>query len=347
MFEIIELVVFFIIALIVIIKAADIFVDNVLKVGSSLGVSQVLLGITAVAIGTSLPEYGSALISSLNPSAGSMGVGIVVGTNIWNLAGILGIAAVISGSIKADKKFLTRDGLMAVLVSVLLFIVMIAIFITGSSTISKIGAILMMMVFAFYMWILIKDQKNEAKIKEKISEHKEAVTKINENIPEIIEDVKKPLNKKNILFVFIGLISIILGCELLVHSATGLCEILRIDPVIMGLFIIGITTSLPELVITVTSAVRGLHGMAVGNIIGTAAFNILIGVGIPSFIVVMPVDAISLYFDAPYMIAVYVLVLFLVKYNDMKLTRLTGLVLVALYILYAILRIFIIPPFFV
>ena len=350
MYEILEVSVLFIISLLIVIKAADIFVDNVLKVGTAMGVSQVLLGITAVAMGTSLPEYGSALISSLS-DIGSMGVGIVIGSNIWNLAGILGIAALITGNIKADEKFIKRDGLMAVLVGIVLFGVMIAVFLTESDIASKIGSVVMMLVFVLYLRILFNDQNKEIKekhIEERISEIKESI-EIDENTPFFEKIIKKRILKRkgkslklgDILYLLGGLIGIIIGCELLVHSATELADIFGIPEIIIGLFLIGITTSFPELVITVTSAVKGLHGMAIGNIIGTAAFNILIGVGIPAFIVTMPVDPVSLYFDAPYMIALYILVLILVKHNGMKLTRSTGLILVSLYILYTILRLFV------
>ncbi|MCL2687678.1 MAG: calcium/sodium antiporter [Methanobrevibacter sp.] len=348
MLEILEVsfIALFIIALLIVIKAADIFVDNVLKVGTALGVSQVLLGITAVAMGTSLPEYGSALISSLN-SAEGMGVGLVIGSNIWNLAGILGISAVITGYIKADEKFIKRDGLMAVIVGIILFIVMIAVFISGADIISKIGSVIMILVFFYYLRVLIKDQKKEIKdleyIEEKTYKNKEPI-EIDSNTPklkEVVEKKKKPLHKKNILYLTVGLIGIIIGCQLLVYSAEGLADIFNIPQIIMGLFLLSITTSFPELAITVTSAMKGLHGMAIGNIIGTAAFNILIGIGIPAFLVTIPIDPVVLYFDAPYMILVYVLAILLVKYNGMKLTRVTGLFLVSLYILYVILRLFV------
>jgi len=346
MLDLLQMSVLFIIALIIVIKAADIFVDNVLKVGTSLGISQVLLGITAVAMGTSLPEYGSALISSLSSTDG-MGVGLVIGSNIWNLAGILGISAIISGHIKADEKFIKRDGLMAVIVGIILFLVMIAVFISGADIISKIGSVVMILVFFYYLRVLIKDQKGEIKdlepIEEKVVKNKEPI-EIDTNTPKLEEDIKKKkktLHKKNILYLIGGLIGIIIGCELLVHSASGLADIFGIPQIIMGLFLLAITTSFPELVITVTSAMKGLHGMAIGNIIGTAAFNILIGIGIPAFLVTMPVDPVALYFDAPYMISVYVLVIFLVKYNGMKLTRFTGIFLFSLYILYVILRLFV------
>lgn len=347
MLEILEMTVLFIIALLIVIKAADIFVANVLKIGTALGASQVLLGITAVAMGTSLPEYGSALISSLSSTEG-MGVGLVIGSNIWNLAGILGISALITGYIKADEKFIKRDGLMAVFVGIILFGTMIAVFLSGSHIVSKIGSAIMILVFFYYLRFLIKDQKEEIKdlqsIREKTARNKEPIEKINENTPNFqksMEKKKEPIHKKNIFYLILGLIGLISGCELLVHSAVGLADIFSIPQIIMGLFLLSITTSLPELVITVTSAMKGLHGMAIGNIIGTAAFNILIGVGIPAFIVTMPVDPISLYFDAPYMIAVYALTIILVKYNGMKLTRFTGIFLVSLYLLYVFLRLFV------
>ena len=346
MLEILEIAVLFIIALLIVIKAADIFVDNVLKVGTALGVSQVLLGITAVAMGTSLPEYGSALISSLSSTEG-MGLGLVIGSNIWNLAGILGISAVITGYIEADEKFIKRDGLMAVLVGVILFCIMFAVLLTSSDIVSKVGSVIMIAVFFYYLRILIKDQKKEIRefesIKEKTAKNKDTIEKIDENIPEIEEVIdrnKKTLDKKNILYVILAIISIIIGCELLVHSTRELAAVFAIPEMMMGLFLLAITTSFPELVIAVTSARKGLHGMAIGSIVGTAAFNILIGIGIPAFVVTMPVNPLSLYFDAPYMIAVYALTIILVKYNGMKLTRLTGIFLISLYILYVVLRIF-------
>jgi len=128
---------------------------------------------------------------------------------------------------------------------------------------------------------------------------------------------------------------------LLVENAIHIANFFDISPVIISLFLIGITTSFPELVVTVTSAMKGLHDMAIGNIIGTATFNILIGVGVPSFLVTLPVEAVSIYFDAPYMIGVYVLALLIIKYGGMKLTRRTGIFFISLYLLYVVLRLFV------
>ena len=110
MIEILALIAVLVIALIIVIKSADVFVDNLVDIGGALGISQIILGVTASAIGTSLPEFGSAMIASLTGST-DIGVGCVIGSNIWNIAGILGISATAAGVIKADTSGITRDGL--------------------------------------------------------------------------------------------------------------------------------------------------------------------------------------------------------------------------------------------
>ena len=102
MFDILILIVLLIISLIIVIKSADVFVDNLVDIGGALGISQIILGVTAAAIGTSLPEFGSAMIASLSGSV-DIGVGTVIGSNIWNIAGILGISAIAAGIIRTDS----------------------------------------------------------------------------------------------------------------------------------------------------------------------------------------------------------------------------------------------------
>ena len=110
MIEIVTLIAVLVIALIIVIKSADVFVDNLVDIGGALGISQIILGVTASAIGTSLPEFGSAMIASLTGST-DIGVGCVIGSNIWNIAGILGISATAAGIIRADTSGISRDGL--------------------------------------------------------------------------------------------------------------------------------------------------------------------------------------------------------------------------------------------
>lgn len=181
-----------------------------------------------------------------------VGWGVVLGANIWNIAGILGIAAIFAGTMKINSREITRDGIMALLTAV---IFMISVYFTGKVDI--IISAVMITVYAIYLWILIKDQKNDS------SE--------NRNIE------RTPINRKNILLVVLGIMGLILGCRLLVYSSLELASLFNVSGMIIGLVILALVTTVPELIVTVTSAVKGLHQLVFGTILGSNVFNILIG----------------------------------------------------------------------
>ncbi|MDR2967395.1 MAG: calcium/sodium antiporter [Methanobacteriaceae archaeon] len=345
MFEIIGLLVVLIISLLVVIKSADIFVDNIVEIGMVLGISHVILGVTAAAIGTSLPEFGSALIASLGGNT-AMGVGVVIGSNIWNVAGILGITATIAGIVKVDKKSISRDGLMAIITCLILIGFMFHGYFTKQFHISAFGSIVMVAVYIYYLRFLVKDQEKDIKIikstDEKINSKKRAIKEEIEVLPEFeeaIEKKKSSIKKKSIVFIIIGIIGLAIGCELLIFSADSLASTFGIPEAIMGLFTLSIGTSIPELVVTLSSAMKGLHDISIGTVFGSVAFNILIGIGVPVLLVNIPIEPLSLYFDAPVMILVTALTLIIIKYNGMKLNRYSGIFLMGFYVLYAFLRI--------
>jgi cation:H+ antiporter len=319
-----------IVSLIIVIKAADIFVDNLVEVGALLGISQIILGVTAAAIGTSLPEFGSAVIASLSGSV-DIGVGTVIGSNIWNVAGILGISAVVAGVIKSDVKGINRDGAITLATAVIL------IFFMFLGDIGKIAAVIMIIVYAFYLRTLIRAQKEEAESDKKEVEEEFG---LEENIDEKSGSKLKSINPKNILGILIGFAGLVVGCRLLVYSGVGIGEIYNIPEITMGLFVLAIGTSIPELVVTLSSAMKGLHDLSIGTVLGSNTFNILIGIGVPALFLNVPVDPVSLYFDAPVMIFVTILVLMLIKKGN-ELTRVNGLILLAAYVAYATIRLFV------
>jgi cation:H+ antiporter len=325
----VELIVILIISLLIVIKSADIFVDHLVEVGALLGISQIILGVTASAIGTSLPEFGSAMIATLSGSV-DIGVGTVIGSNIWNIAGILGITAAFTGVIKSDTKGLKRDG------AVTLATALILMFFMFFGDIGKIAAIVMIIVYAIYLRSLIKAQKEDAESNKIEIEEKSELENINEKSGSKL----KSIPPKSIAWILVGFAGLVIGCRLLVYSGTGIGEILGIPEMIMGLFVLAIGTSIPELVVTFSSAMKGLHDLSIGTVLGSNTFNILIGIGVPALILNVPVDHTSLIFDAPVMIFVTVLLLLLIK-KDMKLTRSNGLILLATYIAYAVIRIFV------
>jgi cation:H+ antiporter len=312
-------------SLLLVIKSADVFVDNLVEIGEAKGISHVILGVTASAIGTSLPEFGSAMIAVLSGSP-DIGVGVVIGSNIWNIAGILGISAFVAGVIKTGEEELKRDGLMTLITALILMFFMILM----DKITAIVGAILIT-VYLFYLWILIRKQKEDSK---KCAENNEIETKNNE-----IENKSHNL-KKNTLKVMVGVSGLVIGCRILVWSGVEIAEIMNIPQMMIGLFALGIGTSAPELVVTLTSAMKRLHSLSLGTVLGSNVFNILIGIGVPSLFVAIPIERLSVTFDAPVMIFVTVLLLILALRN-MKLTRWGGLILMFTYLAYIIIRIYI------
>ena len=308
--------------MILVIKSADVFVDNLIEIGSALGISQIILGVTASAMGTSLPEFGSALIASLSGSV-DIGVGTVIGSNIWNIAGILGISATVAGGIGASKEGLNRDWLMTLATGLIL------LFFMFFGDINWVAALVMVSLYGVYLWLLIKSQRNK-------SIPREQKYYQNNDKPE-----KKVLNKKKIGFALLGLLGLIVGCRILVYSGVELARIAGIPEMIMGLFTLAIGTSIPELVVTLSSAMKGLHDLSIGTVLGSNTFNILIGIGIPALLLGVPVERLSLVFDAPVMILVTVLLMVLIRTGKMKLNRSGGIILIGTYLSYAIIRIFI------
>lgn len=316
MIFLISLIILLVTALLIIIRAADIFVDNLVELGEAIGISHIILGVTASAIGTSLPEFGSAMIATLSGSP-DIGVGVVIGSNIWNIAGILGISSFVAGVIATNREEISRDGLMALITSLILMGFLIIF-----DEITRIAGIVLIIAYLIYIWMLINAQKNSSKNK-KDNEFKK----------------DKPFNSKKILWLIIGLVGLIVGCRLLVYSGVELARIANIPEILIGLFALGIGTSAPELVVTLTSAMKKLHSLSFGTVLGSNIFNILIGIGVPSLFVNIPIEPLSVTFDAPVMIFVTALLLLLAG-RKMKLTRYAGMALIITYISYIVMRIY-------
>ena len=308
MIDLIIYIVILIVALIVVIKSADLFVDSLVEVGESLGISQIILGVTASAIGTSLPEFGSAMIAvfSGNPD---IGVGVVIGSNIWNIAGILGISSLAAGYIFVKKEELKRDGLMTLLTAAILLIFMVLF-----NDITRIVGVVLVVVYIIYLYILIKSQhkksNSEGSEAEESTESEKPEISSSENV--LVEEMVSGRSRnKNILISLVGLTGLILGSRLLVYSGVEIGELTGVPQIIMGLFALAIGTSMPELVVTLRSAMKKMHSLSIGTVLGSNIFNILIGIGIPSLFMTIPVDKLAVSFDAPVMIGITALLILL------------------------------------
>jgi cation:H+ antiporter len=308
------------------------------------------LGVTASAIGTSLPEFGSALVASLQGEP-ELGVGIVVGANIWNVLGILGLTSLIAGFIKSDEISVNRDGFMAFIAGSIFFVFIIYGYFFSDKTISFIASFVMILTYIYYLKILIKNEKNpnsnrtnndliKSENKTPIEYDEELKTN---NLHINNENVSKKLNLRNLFFPIIYIIGLSIGCKALVWSVENFGEYFNIPEIIMGLFVLSLFTTIPELFVTLSSTIKGLHDFSLGTVFGSCVFNILVGIGIPALFVKVPIEFESIIFDLPVMIGIIAFVLLLIKSNGLKLTRSWGILFLLIYLIYAVVRITIIP----
>ena len=309
------------ICLVIVIKSADIFVDNLVEIGLVLGISEIILGVTASAIGTSLPEFGSAMIAILGGNH-DVGIGCAIGANIWNMSGIIGISAIFVGLITTTAQEIRRDGVMALITALTL---MISLFVMKNM--SFVFGIILILMYVVYLWILIKAQKTSEIDEVKCCEVTEETSE------------KRSLKLKPFLLAFVGLFGLALGCRIIVYSTIEISEILNIPGALAGI-LLALGTTAPEFFTVLSSAKKGLNSLAIGTVFGSNIFNILIGLGLPSLFVLIPVDPLTIYFDTPVMVSITILLLLLIK-RGMKLTRVEGSILVASYIIYMTIRVLI------
>ena len=313
MLEIFGFLILLIVSLIVVIKAADLFVDNLVDIGVYFGISEIILGVTAAAIGTSLPEFGSSMIAILSGTP-SVGVGCSLGADVWNIGGILGLSALFAGTIGVPPAVLKREGLMALITVILLYV---SLLIFGN--LNLISGIVLIIAYAIYMYFLI----NGADCKQCAVE----------------TDVTKETSilKKSVL-ALLGLIGLAVGCKLIVTSVVSLSDVLSIPDVVAGM-LLAFGTTVPEFFTVFSSAKKGLNKLAVGTILGSNVFNILIGLGVPALFTVVPVDKISIMYDTPALIVMTILLLVL-GYVRGEIKKTEGVILVLSYVLFVGLRVF-------
>lgn len=289
------------------VKGADWFVSGASELAAKLGIPPLIIGLTVVAMGTSMPEAAVSISAVIKGNA-DITIGNVVGSNILNILIILGLSALISSlsveksTIKYELPFLTG-------ISILL----IAQGLDG--TISLADGVVLVILFCIYLAYLFVSAKK------KNNDHE-----------------SKPINRQNrmlwqiILLCIFGLAMTVLGSSMAVDAACGIAEKLGISERFIGLTIVALGTSLPELVTSVTAARKGKSDIAIGNIVGSNIFNILFVVGISALI--NPVAfAVGFCFDSTVSAAAaLLLILFCVK--GKKLKRWHGVVMLVGYALY-------------
>lgn len=278
-------------------KGADWFVEGASEIADKLGVPQLVIGLTIVAIGTSLPEAAVSIASAWKGSA-DLTIGNVVGSNVMNVLLILGLTSVIK-AIPVQKSTVKYEIPFVIIVTVILA----ALGLTDNNVGRLDGGILWALLIVYLIYLLKMAKSGQA-------------------------SEEAPAEKKNdkvwlmILMVIVGAAMIVVGSYVTVDAAKKLAEMFGMDERLIGLTIVAFGTSLPELVTSVTAALKGKPDIAVGNIVGSNIFNILFVVGTTALII--PVNyAAAFLVDSIAAIAAAVL-LFVCVVRKRRLNRLGG-----------------------
>lgn len=287
---------------------ADKFVAGASAFARRLGVSPLLVGLTIVAFGTSAPELAVSLTAALQ-GANEIAVGNVVGSNLFNLLVVAGLSAVICPLVM-DRTLLRRDWPLSVGAAVLLLV-----FIAPDLKISRIEGLILLAIFAVVLGAQIRAAlKNRDALE---GEEDEVL------MPPVMIGVN----------IVLGLACIILGGQMAVNGATGIARMFGLSETLIGLTIVAIGTSLPELVTSLVAARKGQNEIAMGNVIGSNLFNILFILGVSSAITPIPVQATSIV-DCIVLIAVSVV--FYLPAMRGKLGRFPGAVMALSYVAYTV-----------
>jgi cation:H+ antiporter len=297
-------------------KGADWLVDGAADIAAYLKIPPIYVGLTVVAFGTSLPELIVSLIAVLSGKPG-ISIGNIIGSNIANIGLIIGIAALIYPLI-VKRRTIEYEFPIMVIASFLLLILgnKNFIFLKDEFYFGRLDGLILIGIFAVFIYYIYAAVKKGEKKIEKISKSKNPIW-------------------KNILFVLLGTIALFLGGKFFVDSASDIARFIGISEVVIGLTIISIGTSLPELFTSAVAAFKKQADIAVGNIVGSNIFNIAWVLGLVSFVKNIPVAAKTIYIDGVIMI-LFTLLFLLFAAKSKKIHRSYGFILLLGYIAYIV-----------
>lgn len=304
--------------LVCLVLGAELLVRGAASIATRLGIAPIIIGLTVVAFGTSAPELAVSVSAVLGDS-GDVAFGNVVGSNIVNILLILGGSAIIA-TLAVSQRIIRID------IPLLIGVSLLALVLSLDNEISRLdGAILFTGIVAYTGW-LIRSARNERK--DVLDEYDEAIDELE------VEVVDQPLLVQ-VVMVLAGLGILVLGSQLLVGSATDIAEELGVSDLVIGLTVVAVGTSLPELATSFLAAYRGQRDIAIGNVVGSNLFNLMSVLGLTGIVASdpIPVSDASLRVDFPVMLAATV-VLVPIIWKGFEIRRWEGIVLVLAYVAY-------------
>ena len=295
------------------VKGADCFVDGASSVAKKFRIPAFVIGLTIVAFGTSAPELAVSITAAMKGS-NDIAIGNVVGSNIFNTLVVLGASAAIT-PIVVDKGMIKKDYPLSIFAAVLLGVLALdtIFFKADAMSLGRVDGIILLVAFAGFMVMTVKagmDGRTEE------------------------EEVEALPMMKSLIFIALGLAGIVWGGDLSVEGAKEIARFFGLSEAIIGLTIVALGTSLPELVTSIIAAKKGESDIAVGNVIGSNIFNIFLILGVSSTILPMNVSSTYLY-DIGMLVAVMLLT-YLPIAKTKKVSRGMGITMVLVYVAYTV-----------
>lgn len=302
---------------VLLIKGADFFVDGSSSVAKLLKVPSIIIGLTVVAFGTSMPEASVSITAALQ-GQNNLAISNVLGSNIFNLLIVLGASALMS-PVVANKDVIRKEFPFSIIITALLAILCTKLNFGGlfngntTYTLGRVGGIILLALFIFFVaWQVMGALKARQE--------------------EEGEDVEKLSPVKSAIYIVGGLVGIIWGGDLVVDAATIIAQNLGFTQTFIGLTVVAMGTSLPELVTSVVAAKKGENDLALGNVVGSNIFNILLILGASATICPVAVEAVAIY-DMLVLIIVSIVGYFLAK-SKYELSKKEGILMLVIYVVY-------------
>ncbi|MBL7051568.1 MAG: calcium/sodium antiporter [Nanoarchaeota archaeon] len=331
-----------VISLIFLIKGSNIFIDNIIKLAKLLNISDFLIGLTVVAIGTSLPELSSSIAATFVNNTDII-IGNVTGSNIANIALVLGVATFFA-ALTIKRAIFEREGIFLLIITILLFIMSL------NGLISRAEGIILFSIFVLYILYLYHSplftKNTEKNLLRKYLNFGKLVTihtlrniRIGLDYRTYTSLIQK--EKRTYVYAYLNLIPILIisfaviifSSKYAITSAITIATLLNIKAEIVGITLLAIGTSLPELAVIITAAKKKKGNLIIGTILGSNIYNILIVLGISSIILPISITAISLYYLIPVLLLITTFFLWFVR-TSWVLQKQEGILLLLIYILF-------------
>ncbi len=302
------------------IKGSDFFIDSASFIAKKLKISDLIIGLTVVSIGTSLPEFATNLYSAIGGNSG-IALGNVIGSNIANILLVLSISIILLKNVKLDKNFFFRD-----IISMMIFFIIFAFFvyikILKKDCIDRLESSILVILGILYLFVLIKAGGKEI---------------IKAEIPDNFDDkgffVINSISKA-IIFFFIGLAFIIIGTKLAIDNVVWIARSFNISESVIAATIVAVGTSLPEVAVSISGVKKEKSSIVIGNIIGSCIFNIAFVMGISSLVKPVFINKEVFIFFIPYLLLTgFILLLFLIL-SKLSLKIWHGIIMLFLYLFF-------------